>query len=127
MATFNYSKNNIDVVINIGDSNHRFSHVKNGVTIEHQIKSFRSDYKAKSVVVEYAIAYKDSEGNVIKTEAKSYTESTPARYSGLYSLNGFYEAAGDFYGKQCCNGVAEREIGFKFFNNNGTLIEETQP
>lgn len=125
--TYQLTKDGKTVDINIGDSDHRFSHLVNGVKYEYLIKSFRSDYKAKSVVVEYAIAYKDSEGNVIKTEAKSYTESTPARYSGLYSLNGFYEAAGDFYGKQCCNGVAEREIGFKFFNNNGTLIEETQP
>lgn len=113
------------VDINIGDSDHRFSHLVNDVTFEYQIKSFRSDYKSKCVVVEYAEVVKDSAGTVLKTKHKHYTEAHPLRYAGLYSLNSFSEAAGDFYGKQCVNGVMERTLGWKAFDNAGDLIEHS--
>lgn len=113
------------VDINIGDSDHRFSHVVNDVTYEYIIKSFRSDYKEKSVTVEYAEVVSDSQGNAIRTKALSYQEKNILRYQGLYNLSGFGEAAGDFYGKQCVNGVMERTIGFKAFDNTGAIIDHT--
>lgn len=116
-------KDGITVNIHIGESNHWFSTVKNGVTYEFQIKSFTSDYKDKSVTVAYVEILRDSEGVPLKSTATSYTESTPQRYQGLYSLNSFSEAAGDFYGKQCVNGVMERILNWKAFDNAGELID----
>lgn len=115
-------KEGLTVDIAIGDSTHWFTFFKAGVNYEYHIKSFRSDFKAKAVVVEYSEVLNDSEGNLIRSKALSYTEQHPLRYAGLYALNGFTEAAGDFYGKQCINGVMERTIGFKAFDNAGAIL-----
>lgn len=125
MQNFQITKNGYEVDIQIDiDAGHKFSFVKNSVIHEFTIKSFKSDYKSRGVLVEYSKTLKDANGSILNSQPLNYFENGNTRYLQLYNINSFTEPAGDFYGKQCINGVMERNIGFRAFNNDGTLIIE---
>lgn len=118
--TFNWDGKSITVQVS-KDSGHRFFYVENNNTMDYLVKGFKNSYAAKSVEVEWAQSISDTAQNVIASSAHSYLENGEVRYNQLYNASAFPEAAGDYYGKQCINGVMERTIGCKCFLPDGSF------
>ena len=117
---FNWNGKSITVEIS-KESGHRFFYTENGNKIDYLVKGFRNSYVEKSIEVEWVTTVLDSAANVLNSLAQSYLESGLARYNQLYEASNFPEAAGDYYGKQCINGVMERTIGCKCFLPDGSF------
>jgi hypothetical protein len=101
------------------DNGHLFSHLLNGNKLTYLVKGFEVNFNGKVLQVNWVEILTDSTDRPISSTPKNYIEANPARYEGLYNLSEFSEPAGDVYAKQTINGIMERTLGVKPFDDSG--------
>lgn len=119
--TFEHEGKLVTIVID-SDNGHKFFLESNGNTLTRLIKGFEVNFNSRFVQVNWVEVLEDSAGNVLSSTPRSYVESSPARYEGLYNLTDFMEPAGDVYAKQAIKGVMERTLGVKPFDAEGLFL-----
>lgn len=124
MQTFNFTYEGKAVTVEIDfATGHRFFYTLNGNRYNFELKGFENSYTAKTLQISWAESIADSAGTVFKSEAKSYLNPDINRYTALYNVEEFSEIAGDFYAKQCINGIMSRVLGCYCFLPDGTFVD----
>lgn len=119
---YTLTKTGVTVTINVSYDSHTITYTKGGVIYNYLIKGFKVDFSNKTIQVNYSVSLSDSDGNFLSKKLTTYTEEREERFADLYNATAFGEPSGDFYAKQCVNGILDLAVGFKAFGPTGSLL-----
>jgi hypothetical protein len=106
----------IDVYIQLDlETGHKFWFVRNNNTFEYELKGFFTNFKTKTLTIEWIEVIKDHRGNIISSKLKSHIENNTDFYK-FFNTNA---SSIFFHAKQCINKIMYDEIKHTCFNNNG--------
>lgn len=122
MQTYNFNWSGKAITVQIDkDTDHKFFYTENGVIKEFVFKGFSSNYKVRTIQVDWVAIIKDNANNELMSSAADYLQADLDQYDMFYNLNVMPEAAGDFYAKHSINGIMQRILGCKCFNAAGVF------
>jgi hypothetical protein len=108
--------NGLDVYIQIDlDKGCKLWFIKNSNTVTHELKGFFTNFKTKTLVIEWIETIKDFTGALISSKIKSHSEVDTEFFTDFNTL----PASTYFHAKQCLNKISQNEIKYICFDKSG--------
>jgi len=93
----------------------KFWFTRNNNIIEHDLKGFFTNFKTKTLTIEWIETIKDFKGNLLSSKVKSCSEVDTEFFTDFNT----YTSSNYFHIKQCINKIAQNEIKYICFDKSG--------